>query len=70
MDVLDVFGVLRQVWPRLAAILVLAAFYFHPQLSAAFILAAAEERAQRITALLDDALESTFADSRRQSSPR
>jgi hypothetical protein len=70
MDALGVFGALRQVWPRLAAILVLAAFYFHPQFSTAFILAAAEERAQRITGLLDDALESTIADSRRQSSPR
>lgn len=70
MDALDVFGVVRRQWPRFAAILVSAAFYFHPQLSAALILEAGEGRAQRITALINDAFESTLADSREHSSPR
>jgi hypothetical protein len=68
MDLLDALGVARQLWPRLVAIVVLAAFYFLPQLSTDVIMQAAQERAQRIVTLLDGSLGSTPGDSRHHSS--
>ena len=70
MDALDVLGVLRHFLPRLVAILVVAAFYFQPQLSSALIMEVAKERGQRIAATLTDALDSTLADSRQHPSKR
>jgi hypothetical protein len=61
MDEFGALGVMQRIWPRLVAILVLAALYFFPQTSANLIARAAEHRAQRITSLISDALGPTVA---------
>jgi hypothetical protein len=67
---LDVLSVLRHFFPRLVAVLVVASFYFAPQFSAAVVEHAARERAQQVTSLLNQALESVVADSHQRHSRR
>lgn len=57
MDTLDALGFARRLWPRLVAFVVAAAFYFFPQLSSDLIMQAAQQRAQRMVAALEDSLE-------------
>jgi len=56
MDVLDAIGLARQFWPRLVAVLLLAALLYFPKPSYGLIEAAAERRAQEITSLLIDSV--------------
>lgn len=67
---LDALGILRHFRPRLVAILVLAAFYFHPQLSTALLMDWAHEKAQRFTPVLTEAFESTRVESAKPRSER
>jgi len=71
MDAFDALGVLRHFRPRpVVALLIVAAFYFQPQLSSALLMEVARERGQRIAAALTDALDLTLADSRHHRSKR
>jgi hypothetical protein len=64
VDAADRFWVIRLLRSRLVALLLLAAFYFHPQLGTALIMEVAHQQAQRITTPLKEALaESAFTDS-------
>jgi hypothetical protein len=65
MDWLDALGLARQVWPRLAAFVVLAAFYFFPQLSTDLIVQAAHERAERVLTVFSESFEATPEDPQR-----
>ena len=67
---LDALGVLRHFRPRLVAILVLAAFCFHPQLSAALVMDWAHVKAQRLMPVFTEAFDSTRVESAKPRSKR
>jgi F0F1-type ATP synthase membrane subunit b/b' len=55
MDTLELLGLSRRLFPRLAALAVFVALYFAPNFSAGLILRAAESRAREVTKALEDA---------------
>lgn len=66
MDELTALAIIRRFFPGLAAVLVAAAFYFAPTYSTATLMRVANERAESITSLLNEAFESTLTDSRQR----
>jgi hypothetical protein len=68
MNELTALAILRRFFPRLAALLVGAAFILAPGYSTAVIMRIATERAKPITAVLKESLRSSFAHSQQHSS--
>jgi len=68
MDEVMALRIMGHFWPKLVGLLVATVFLLAPSYSSAIIMRVANERAEQITAVLKEAVESSFADSQQRRS--